>query len=124
MARPRTPSNVLELKGSFKTHPERRREDLKGVGPFDPMPPATLPQELVAAWREIVAQINPIVLTASDRSAVELMTRLWVQAKLTNDIAVVKELRQWFAQFGMTPVGRTKLPAPKPEGGGNTFADV
>lgn len=76
MARPRTPSNILELRGAFKNHPERRRKDLDGAGPFDPHPPATLPQELVSAWNEVVQQVNPAVLTASDSTSVEIMARL------------------------------------------------
>ncbi len=37
--------------------------------------------------------------------------------------SIATELRQWFAQYGLTAVGRTKL-APPPKGkGGNPFAD-
>lgn len=60
-------------------------------------------------WREIVGQINPAVLTASDNSSIELMSRLMLQARLTGDVQIIKELRQWFAQYGMTAVGRTKI---------------
>ena len=123
MARPRTPSNILELRGSFKTHPERRRKDLEGVGAFDPQPPGHLPQELVPSWHEIVKQINPCVLTASDQSSVEIMARLMLQIRLTNDMECVREMRQWFGQYGLTAVGRAKLGTPKKDAGGsNPFA--
>jgi len=112
--RPRTPSNILELRGAFKKNPQRARTDLEGVGPFDPTPPPDLPQELVRTWHEIVKQINPVVLTASDYSSIELMARLLLQARMTGDPGIIRELRQWFAQYGMTAVGRTKIPASKP----------
>lgn len=124
MGRPRTPSNVLELRGSFKTHPERRREDLAGVGAFNPMPPPDLLASLVPYWKKIVDQINPVVLTASDVSSVSVMARILCQFELTGDLQHAKELRQWFAQFGMTPVGRTKIAAPKKGPGGNPYADA
>lgn len=121
--RPRTPSNVLELRGAFKKDPQRARTDLEGVGEFVSNPPTDLPQELVPAWRHIVSQINPIVLTASDYSSIELMARLWLQARLTGDVQIIKELRQWFAQYGMTAVGRTKIAGVKSPGK-NKFGDL
>lgn len=124
MARPRTPSNILELRGAFKNHPERRRKDLEGVGPFDPHPPASLPQELVGCWQEVVKQINPAVLTASDVTSVEVMARLLLMIRMRGEMEAVRELRQWFGQYGLTAVGRAKLAAPKKEAGGNPFADA
>jgi hypothetical protein len=124
VARPRTPSNVLELRGSFDKHPERRREDLEGVGEFNPHPPPSLHQSIVPFWREVVSQINPIVLTASDYSSIKIMARLAHDFDLTGDKTIATELRQWFSQYGMTAVGRTKLSPPKKKGGGNKFADT
>jgi hypothetical protein len=124
VGRPRTPSNVLDMRGAFKKHPERKREDLEGVGAFDPHPPQDFPQPLVPYWRKVVRQINPIVLTASDYSSIEIMARLTAQFELTSDKSIATELRQWFAQYGMTAVGRTKLSPPKKPGGGNAFADT
>lgn len=125
MGRPRTPSNVLDARGAFKKHPERRREDLPGVGEFNSsMPPPNLDQSLVPAWREIVSQINPICLTASDYISIETMARLLTMFRAMPDKSIATELRHWFAQYGMTAVGRTKISAPKKGGGGNPFADA
>lgn len=125
MARPRQPAKILALNGAFKHNPQRAREDLEAVGPFDPNPPAALPQELVRSWREIVSQINPIILTASDQSSIELMARLLLQVRMTGDINNIRELRQWFGHFGMTPAGRAKLGTPvQKDRGGNPFAQV
>jgi len=124
LARPRTPSNLLEFRGSFDKHPERRRQDLPGVGAFNPLPPKNLQRELVPLWREIVEQINPVVLTGSDYLSIETMAKLLLQYRLSGDVSIAKELRQWFAQYGLTAVGRTKIAPPKAPGGGNAFADT
>jgi hypothetical protein len=124
MARPRKPAAILAFTGAFKKDPQREREDLDGVGKFDTTPPQDLPQPLVPYWRKVVRQINPIVLTASDVSSVETMARLLAQFELTSDKSIATELRQWFSQYGMTAVGRTKLAPPRKKGGGNAFADT
>src|SRR5688572_10347522 len=124
MARPRTPADILEFRGSFDKNPQRRREDLPGVGAFNPLPPKHLAQELVPAWTEIVAQINPVCLTGSDYLSIETMARLLVQFRMCGDKSIATELRQWFAQYGLTAVGRTKIAPPKKGGSGNKFADV
>ena len=40
MARPRTPTNVLELRGSYVNHPERRRHIPAPVDTLAELPPA------------------------------------------------------------------------------------
>lgn len=112
------------MRGAFDKNPQRRREDLPGVGEFNPLPPQNMHPSIVPYWAEIVGQINPAVLTASDVSAIKVMARLLHDFELTGDKSIATELRQMFAQFGMTPVGRTKIAAPKKPGGGNKFSDV
>lgn len=124
MPRPRTPSNVLDMRGAFKKHPERKREDLQGVGDFNSTPPQWLAAPIVPAWHRVVSQINPAVLTGSDTESIAVMARLLSQFELTSDKTYATELRQWFSQYGMTAVGRTKLAAPKKGGGGNPFLNV
>lgn len=122
--RPRTPAKILELRGAFKKDPQRWREDLQGVGPFDPHPPANLPQEICGCWREIVKQIVPEILTASDVTSIETMARLLLQIRMTSDLGAIREFRQWCNQYGMTAVGRTKIPPVEKDPGGNPFARV
>ena len=123
MARPRTPSNVLELRGAFKKHPERRRAAVQPAGEFDTNPPAHLPQEQVRAWRAVVAQIPPGVLTASDGLSVEIMAGLMSRYWLTGELDYVKELRMWFGQYGLTGAGREKITA-KPKPASNPFSEA
>lgn len=114
MARPRTPSNVLELRGSFVTHPERRRQDAPGAGPFNPEPPLTLTGEEQAAWREIVAELPRVALTATERKGVTQMARIWAALQRTHPASpdfkkLDDSFRQWAVQMGMTLQARTKL---------------
>lgn len=122
--RPRTPAKILELRGSWKAHPERRREDIEGNGPFDPHPPANLPQELAGCWRDVVRQINPQILTGSDATSVETMARLLLQIRMTSDVVAIREYRMWCDRYGMTATGRAKIPAQKAGDSGNPFAKV
>jgi hypothetical protein len=123
VARPRTPSNVLELRGAFKRNPQRRREPVAPAGEFDPQPPAHMPQECARAWQWLVQQIPPGVLTASDHAAMEIMARLQTQIWM-GQLQFVSELRQWFGQYGLTAAAREKIGAKKPDGSGNPFANL
>jgi hypothetical protein len=55
MARPRTPTAVLELRGAFKNHPSRLRERENEPICTEPLPdpPRRLPKDVKAAWREM-----------------------------------------------------------------------
>lgn len=136
MARPRTSAKVLELRGAYKKHPERRRQDAEGAGPFERDPPSHLSAEAVPAWRWIVARLPQVSLSSSDEVAVEAaaitLSGIWQLVKMAGALAALSpaykglsaELRQWLAQLGMTPQARTKIP-PAPEGPkGNPFADA
>jgi len=116
MARPRTPSNVLELRGAFKKHPGRRRKDPEGTAPFCESPPAHLPPEAVRAWSYLVARLPRIAIFNCDEIAVEMAARQLASYWLTPHIDTLKELRQWLAKLGMFPVDRAKIPAKEPEG--------
>ncbi len=98
--------------------------DLEGNGPFDPHPPAYLPQELAGCWREVVGQIPPQILTGSDVTSIETMARLLLQIRMTSDIAAIREYRMWADRYGMTAVGRTKIPPVSKDAGGNPYANV
>jgi hypothetical protein len=55
MARPRTPTALLELRGAFKNHPSRlkARKYEPIVTSALPDPPHTLPKPVKAAWLEM-----------------------------------------------------------------------
>lgn len=133
MARPRTPSNVLELRGAFAKNPQRRRKDAEGAGPFNAEPPAELPGEAVRAWRILAERVPKVALTSSDEIALAQAARtlagIWLldaQGGAANPLfaKLSAELRQWLIQLGMTPQARTKMPQAPEKPASNAFADV
>jgi phage terminase small subunit len=111
VSRRREPAQILELRGSFKAHPERQRTDSEGNGPLNPEPPAHLPQGAVAAWRYLVERLPKITISESDAVAVEMCARLLAQCWLNPEVGALRELRQWLSALGMSPQARTKIPS-------------
>ncbi len=133
MGRPRTPTAVKELKGSFKAHPERRPDDEpipeRGIGPApDHFAPA-----LSDIWDEIVSISYTGVLGEADRIALEIMSNLLYRFRWGGDGegdtvtglngAELARLTGLLSQFGMTPSDRSKISVPKgkPKNGFSTL---
>lgn len=116
MAKPRTPSAVLEARGAFAHDPSRRREDFDS-GAFDRAAPAYFSEPQRAVWDEIVGLLPDSVLQATDRLAVELTARLVAHFRVTPDCDVtaaqVAQIRTALATLGMTPADRSRVSAPK-----------
>lgn len=116
MPKPRTPSAVLEARGSFAKDPARTREDFQS-GAFDTTPPAYFDEYQVEVWREIVSLLPPQVLQATDQLAVELAARLIARFRRQDDedvtMAQVAQIRTALAVLGMTPADRSRVAAPK-----------
>lgn len=125
MARPRTPTNVLELRGAFKKNPDRARVDPPteaGLG----APPSYLNKAECHIWKEIESRAPAGVLTRSDRLAVEQMCYLVYRIRTQPDDVKVAErnlLRSYLGQFGMTPADRAKISA-APEKPSNPFGGL
>jgi hypothetical protein len=133
VARPRTPSNVLELRGAFAKNPQRRRKDAEGAGPFNAEPPVDLPAAAAPAWRALAQRVPKISLSSSDEvalgQAARVLAGIWTldqQGGAANPLfpKLSSELRQWLIQLGMTPQARTKIPQAPEKTGGIAFADV
>lgn len=109
MARPRKPSNVLELNGAFKKDPQRRRASVKPpAGPVGDAP-AHFDEHQLQCWNEVVEQAPPGVLKASDRSSVELLATLLAefrQAPYAFNAAKHGNTLKLLQQFAMTPSSR------------------
>lgn len=109
MARPRTPTAILEAKGAFDKNPQRGRaragEPRPRIGIGDP--PDDLPDDVRACWHDIVSCCAPGVLTCADRIAVLSTARLL--ARENKGIISTGErgqLHRMLAEMGMTPKGR------------------
>ena len=126
MARPRTPTNVLDARGSFKKHPERKRQDAEASGPLAAAPDH-INGAVLHAWNEIVDSAPLDVLTNSDRISLEIAANLLAQFR-NNPIeftaAKLVRLEALLGKFGMTPADRAKVGGKKEAPKGNPFADL
>lgn len=120
MARPRTPSNVLELKGAFDKNPQRRREEPKvdaGLGE----PPAYFDDGERAIWAEIETSAPEGVLSRSDRLCVEMLVPLIVRLRTREPMKAAERafMLSTLTRMGCTPADRSRVAAPaeKPDQG-------
>lgn len=124
MARPRTPTAILETRGAFKKNPQRRRPEEPKVGTGLGEPPADLTALERAAWEQIARECAKGVLTGADRIAVEIASRLLARFREEGDLpgAKLAQLSSLLGRFGMTPADRSKVHVEKkqPE---NEFAE-
>lgn len=127
MARPRTPTNVLELRGAFKKDPQRKRPN----EPKPAKPVGTPPRherftpEHQAIWRELKRQAADGVLTISDRIALEALCYLIAELRgepSRFSAAKYSRMEALLGKIGFTPADRSKVNVPgKPKG--NAFSD-
>jgi hypothetical protein len=75
MGRPRTPVAILEPRGSFDTHPERRRVDPETTGELG-QAPDHMSQDRAAICYELASILPVGVARNADRFAVELLCDL------------------------------------------------
>ena len=114
MARPRTPSKILELRGSFTRHPERRRSDAAGAAEFCREPPANLTAPEIAAWCRLVERLPLIAFYSADEMAVVQAARILAALEVLPVTApefakLDSAFRAWAIQLGLSPTARTKL---------------
>ena len=110
MGRIPQPTAILDAKGAFLTHPERRRPN----EPYETRPlgspPKYLSDEAKKLWKEIAHNLPPGVGKVSDRHAFEMLVRL--MAKERADCINNNErgqLIKLLGSFGMTPADRSKI---------------
>jgi hypothetical protein len=121
MARPRTPTALLEVKGAFLpgANPSRAREsEPVSTRPLG-NPPKHLSKERKKLWKEIAKRLAPGVAMESDRDAFELMVRLTDRMR-TDDILMRSADRtaliSLWSRFAMTPADRSKVSVEKHKG--------
>lgn len=116
MSRPRTPTSILDTKGAFLAHPERKRErepqPLGSIGSA----PKFLSHDEKKIWREFVRGLAPSVGKSSDRWAAESLVRLKAKERVGtirgNELA---QLTSLYGRFGMTPSDRAKVSVEVPK---------
>jgi len=126
MGRPRTPTAVLEVKGAFKKHPERkeaRSNEPIAAGALGE-PPKRLTTKLRELWYELIEQVPAGVLTSADRWLVEMTVRmqhLVIQGEATSVDKTL--LSTCLGKMGCNPADRSRLSVPKQAEEKNPFAE-
>lgn len=140
MARNRTNTIVLEMRGAFRKHPERKKEREGEPVVTEPLGdcPEYLSEPEQHAWADIVSTAPTGVLKRSDSIAVEkaasllALSRQWVvvedctgQRYATRPMTDGQhsQLISLLSKFGMTPADRSKVSVVK-EPKLNRFAAV
>lgn len=116
MTRPRKPTALKELQGSFKPHPERRNKNEPVSSEEIGIALTTLSADEKKIWDEIKGIACDGVLTAADRIALELLCKLIHEMRYSfEDMNAAKLSRLTFllSQFGMTPADRSKINIPQ-----------
>ena len=110
MGRIPVPTEILDTRGAFLKHPERRRpnepQETRPLGNA----PRCLTSEQKKLWGEIAHNLPPGVGKVSDRHAFEMLVRL--MAKERSDLINNNErgqLIKLLGSFGMTPADRSKV---------------
>lgn len=116
MARPRQPASLLELKGSFRKDPQRRRPPEPGPGGPLGEAPLHLDADAREIWGEIASILPDGVIGAADRVIVEMVSCL--VAEFRKDPAGMQTsrmsiLKSCLASLGMSPCDRAKLSIPE-----------
>lgn len=116
MARPRTPSNVLELRNAFVKNPQRKREDPKvevGLGE----PPDYFDDAERAIWAEIERSAPEGVLAKSDRLCVEMLVPLIIRLRNRESMKAAERafMLSTLTRMGCTPADRSRVATKKDE---------
>ena len=133
MARPKAPSNIHELRGSYTNHPERRRYNPAPVDTLAEPPPAPdwLPNgHAVAEWARLtrILAANKL-LTEGGLSALATLcavhgklVQLWTASE-TPRTSLLAQHRCLTSDFGLTPASQGRARHGGPDKGPNAFSN-
>jgi hypothetical protein len=114
MGRPKLPSKVKVIKGSFRPCRENPAEP-----PATPLgsAPAHLNDSQKGIWDELVKAIVPGVLAQSDRMILEIASVLLAEFRENGTLSVgnMSHLISVLARLGMSPADRSKVSLPDPK---------
>ena len=119
MARPKTATNILEAKGAFKAHPERKPKDEPIVSnPFPKKSPIHLTEEEKVCWDELVSIAPAGVLTGADTIVVEMAACLlseYREDRAKFNPSKLTRLSSEINRIGLSPSSRASLTVEKPQ---------
>lgn len=118
MARPRTASNILELRGSFAHDPSRRRSD----PPSEPL--GSAPKQggnwtFKKAWAYIASTAPAGTLQKRDRVYLEVAAELYVvfktQGAANMPAALLARMEMMLSKLGLSPADASRVSAVPPQ---------
>ena len=121
MARPRKPTKILQLSGSFQGRPDRKkqREGEPQPAANAGRPPRHLTTDQKKIWTEITKKTPEGVITAMDRISLEIVCCLLDRFRQANSGkaerlqgAELSALMRGLSSLGMTPADRSKVSVP------------
>ena len=114
--RPRTNTRVLLMRGSFKAHPERKKErenEPKGqIMSVTESPPPGFTHRQKTIWKEFISSAPYGMFEESDRHIIELTVIFMAEFREKNgDISQTRltALLRGLQQLGKTPIERSKV---------------
>ncbi|SDR06458.1 hypothetical protein [Pseudoxanthomonas sp. CF125] len=125
--RPRTPTNVLELRGAFNAHPERKHERQDEPVPAGPIgeAPKWMKAPEKRCWDHLVASSPPGVLGDSDRVYLEVAAELLALKRRVGienmEAAKLNRLETMLGKLGMNPADRSRVKVSKSRPRDNEF---
>lgn len=118
MPKSRTASKLLELRGSYKKHPERKRENEPVVTePLPKHPPAYFTSEQAACWKEVTELAPPGVLFKADGIIVEMVSVLLAEFRVRGasmEGSKLTRLSSEMNRIGLSPSSRAGLQVAQP----------
>ena len=112
---PRTPTAILDARGSFINKPSLRRPNEPTVTNDIGTAPTSMSKEEKKVWKELVKQAPPGVLKESDRLLFAVLVRLATRFYARQPM-LVAECNQMIAlgsRFAMTPADRSRVQVEK-----------
>jgi hypothetical protein len=112
----RTPTAILDARGAYLNHPERKRDgEPKSTRPIGG-PPKDFSDELKKVWREQQKRLLPGVATFAHRTMFTLLVKL-VHKMETDSLSFqgINILVSLSGRFGMTPADQARLTVETPK---------
>jgi hypothetical protein len=115
MGKNKTPTAVLDAKGTFITHKDRQRPNEPTTDRPLGNPPSELSKDETKRWKQLASQALPGVLFESDRLMFAVMVRLATKF-YNNEKITVAETAQMItlsSKFAMNPADRSRVSVAK-----------
>ncbi len=129
MPQKRTPTKVLEMRGSFKDHPDRKRKRAKEPKYTQPMPmrpPDHLLSREKKIWKELMDAMPQGVIEVYDQVVFETLVKLFARFRTTRAGITGAELSLMIrcaSLLGMSPVDRSRVIVEPTTGGVEDWSD-